>query len=111
MKRIEDIDVNLRVNDTIPKDYALYDPREAPLSIWGLCPNDQGSYCRLPLDLLPVCNEGVQDLAWHLHLLPPHPSLCSSRCDLVVLQLSQACSHLRAFPLPHPTYIPNTFFS
>ena len=66
MKRIEDIDVNFRVNDTIPKDYALYDPREAPLSIWGLCPNDQGSYCRLPLDLLPVCNEGVQDLAWHL---------------------------------------------
>lgn len=55
--------------------------------------------------------EGLQDLAWHLHPLPPHPSLCSSRCDLVVLQLSQACSHLRALPLPRPTYIPSTFFS
>ena len=29
-------------------------------------------------------------------------SLCSSRCDLVVLQLNLACSHLRAFPFPVP---------
>ena len=66
MKRIEDIDPNFRLVDTIPSDYVFFDPREAPFSLWGLSPNAEGSYCRLPLDLLPQCNEGVQELAWHL---------------------------------------------
>ncbi len=66
MKRIEDIDPNFRLADTTPEGYVFYDPREAPFSIWGLCPNGEGSYCRLPLELLPQCNEGVQELAWHL---------------------------------------------
>ena len=66
MKRIEDIDPNFKLTDNTPADYIFLDPREAPFSIWGLCPNEEGSYCRLPLALLPQCNEGVQELAWHL---------------------------------------------
>ena len=66
MKRIEDIDPNFRVSDTAPADYIFYDPREAPFSLWGLSLNKEGSYCRLPLEFLPECNEGVQTLAWHL---------------------------------------------
>jgi len=66
MKRIEDIDPNFRLVDAIPSDYLFLDPREAPFRIWGLSPNAEGSYCRLPLELLPQCNEGVQELAWHL---------------------------------------------
>ena len=65
-KRIEDIDPNFRLSADIPRGYRLCDPREAPFSLWGLCPNGEGSYCRLPLALLPECNEGVQVLAWHL---------------------------------------------
>ena len=66
MKRIEDIDPNIKLTDNTPADYIILDPRETPFSIWGLCPNEEGSYCRLPLALLPQCNEGVQELAWHL---------------------------------------------
>ena len=66
MKRIEDIDPNFKLNSAIPTDYLFFDPREAPFRLWGLCPNEEGSYCRLPLSLLPQCNEGVQELAWHL---------------------------------------------
>lgn len=40
---------------------------------------------------------------------PPHSAAVA--VTLLSLQLSQACSHLRAFPLPHPTYIPGTFSS
>ena len=66
MKRIEDIDPNFKLNSAIPTDYLFFDPREAPFRLWGLCPNEEGNYCRLPLSLLPQCNEGVQELAWHL---------------------------------------------
>ena len=76
---------------------------KSPLS-W-LC-DLQSLFCWELLDLEPEslqwAAEGLQDLARHLHLLPPESSLCSSRCDLVVLQLNLACSHLRAFPLPVP---------
>lgn len=66
MKRIEEIDPNFRVNDFMPQDYRFLDPREAPFQIYGMVPNDEGSFCRLPLALLPQSNEGVQELAWHL---------------------------------------------
>ncbi|MBO4884910.1 MAG: hypothetical protein J5602_06325 [Clostridia bacterium] len=66
MKRIEDLDPNFKLVETIPAHYVFLDPREAPFSLWGLCPNAEGSYCRLPLELLPQCSEGVQELAWHL---------------------------------------------
>ena len=66
MRRIEDIDPNFKLADTIPAGYVFRDPHEAPFSLWGLAPNSEGSYCRLPLDFLPECSEGVQELAWHL---------------------------------------------
>ena len=66
MKRIEDLDPNFRVSGAIPSDLNYYDPRQAPFSIHGLCPNAEGSYCRLPLEMLPACSEGVQELSWHL---------------------------------------------
>ena len=65
-RRLEDIDKNFRLSADIPRDYILRDPREAPFSLWGLVPNADRSYCRLPLGLIPECNEGVQELAWHL---------------------------------------------
>jgi len=66
MKRIEEIDKNFQLNASLPQDYVYYDPRNAPFSIWGLVPNDEGSYCRLPLSFLPQCSEGIRNLAWHL---------------------------------------------
>lgn len=66
MKSIEEIDVNFKVSAEIPSDYGYLDPREAPFAVYGLVKNDEGSYCRLPLEFLPECNEGVQVLAWHL---------------------------------------------
>lgn len=63
---IEKIDPNFKLSSDIPADTEFFDPRRAPFSIWGLAGNDEGSYCRLPLSLLPECSEGVQGLAWHL---------------------------------------------
>ena len=66
MKRIDQIDPNFRLPDTVPNDLRLYDPQEPPFSVWGLHDNGKGVYCRLPVSFLPECNEGVQELAYHL---------------------------------------------
>lgn len=66
MKTISDIDPNFKLPESVPLDIRFLDPREEPFSIWGLAPNDQGVYSRLPLDFLPECSEGVQALAAHL---------------------------------------------
>ena len=66
MQKIEKIDPNFFVNQQIPEDYCFYDPRQAPFSLYGLVPNDQGTWCRLPLDFLPRCSEGVRYLAGNL---------------------------------------------
>lgn len=63
---IERIDPNFRLATEVPAEAEFFDPRRAPFSIWGLAENAEGSYCRLPLELLPACSEGVQGLAWHL---------------------------------------------
>lgn len=63
---IEKVDPNFQLTAEIPEEAVFFDPRCAPFSIWGLAKNDEGSYCRLPLDLLPVCSEGVRWLSWHL---------------------------------------------
>ena len=66
MKRIDEIDPNFRLNAVIPSDTLFYDPYEAPFSLWGLVPNAEKSYCRLPLEFLKECSESVRSLAWHL---------------------------------------------
>jgi hypothetical protein len=66
MKRIEDIDPNFRLDSNIPGDYVFHAPHFAPFSIYGIAPNPEGVYCRLPMGFLPECSEGVQTLAWHL---------------------------------------------
>ena len=66
MKRIEEIDKNFQLNASLPQDYVYYDPRNAPFSIWGLVPNEEGSYCRLPLSFLPECSENIRNLAMDL---------------------------------------------
>jgi len=66
MKRIEDIDKNFKLDASIPGDYIFHSPQSAPFSIYGLEPDPEGRYCRLPIDFLPECSEGVQALAWHL---------------------------------------------
>lgn len=66
MKRIEDIDPNFRLDASVPAEYIFRSPLEEPFGIYGLAPDEGGVYCRLPVDFLPECNEGVQTLAWHL---------------------------------------------
>ena len=44
MKRIEDIDHHFKINADIPRDYRFFDPRQEPMQLYGLAPNDQGSY-------------------------------------------------------------------
>jgi len=66
MKRLEDIDVNFRLAGDIPADTAFYSACDAPFEISGVAKNDPGVLCRLPVSFLPECNDGVQQLAWHL---------------------------------------------
>lgn len=66
MKRIEEIDRNFAQVTNEAQSFAYFDPQESPFAIYGLTPNSQRSYCRLPLDFLPQCSEGVQSLAYHL---------------------------------------------
>lgn len=66
MKRIEEIDKNFSLDASIPGDYIFHSPHDAPFSVYGLEPNAENRFCRLPLDFLPECSEGVQALAWHL---------------------------------------------
>ncbi len=66
MKRIEDIDPNFRLDANVPKDYIFRSAAEEPFRVYGVAPNEKGVYCRLPVDFLSECNEGVQTLAWHL---------------------------------------------
>lgn len=66
MKRIEDIDPNFRLDSNIPGDYVFHAPHSAPFSIYGIAPNPESVYCRLPVEFLSECSEGVQALAWHL---------------------------------------------
>ncbi len=66
MKSIAEIDPNFKLPEAVPADIQFLDPRESPFSIYGLAPNEEGKYCRLPLSFLPECSAGVQDLAWHL---------------------------------------------
>lgn len=66
MKLISEIDRNFALDASIPADYLFHSPHDAPFSIYGLEPNSEKRLCRLPLDFLPECSEGVQVLAWHL---------------------------------------------
>ena len=66
MKSITEIDPNFKLPESIPDDIRFLDAREEPFSIWGLAPNKQGIYSRLPLEFLPECSAGVQALASHL---------------------------------------------
>ncbi len=66
MKRIDEIDPNFRVPEAVPADTRFLDPQAEPFSIWGLAEKQNGVYCRLPVNFLPQCNAGVQELAYHL---------------------------------------------
>ena len=66
MKTIAEIDPNFKLSSDIPTDTVFCDPREEPFRRYGLVPNAAGSYCRLPLEMLPQCSEGVRHLAFHL---------------------------------------------
>lgn len=66
MKSIAEIDRNFIIPEGVPENTLFYDPQEAPFSLWGIAPNAKGVYCRLPEAMLPLCNEGVQRLAYHL---------------------------------------------
>ena len=66
MKRIDQIDPNFQLPDSVPTDTQFMDAQQPPFSVWGLADNKPGVYCRLPESFLPLCNEGVQYLAYHL---------------------------------------------
>lgn len=66
MKRIDELDKNFQLEGVIPSGYTLHDPQAAPFTVYGLVPNRERSWSRLPLSLLPRCSEGVQNLSQHL---------------------------------------------
>ena len=66
MKTLAEIDPNFQVDAIVPTSAVFFDPREAPCSIWGLVPNEERTFYRLPLSMLSECSEGVQRLAFHL---------------------------------------------
>ena len=66
MKTIAELDPNFRLTDGTPENTEFYDPRQAPFRLYGVVPNQEGSFCRLPLSLRPECREGVRALSFHL---------------------------------------------
>lgn len=66
MRRIDQIDANFRIAESVSSGFLFWDPQESPFRIYGLARNERGIYCRLPVSFLPECNEGVQELAYHL---------------------------------------------
>ncbi len=65
--RIEEIDKNLKVETSIQKDDIIWlSPKEAPISIHGLCETEQDMpYHRLPQSVAKASNSGVEGLMWH----------------------------------------------
>lgn len=65
--RIEEIDKNLKVETSINKqDIVWLSPKEAPISIHGLCETEQDMpYHRLPQSVAKASNSGVEGLMWH----------------------------------------------
>ncbi len=67
MKRIEDIDKNFKINNTIcEKDIVYYDIRENPFDVYGLYNyKTEPVFKRLPDDVAASVSEGVKELAIH----------------------------------------------
>lgn len=65
MKKIEELDQNFKMPKNMPEDIVFYDVWEKPFEIYGLVPNEEKTFCRLPLYFLPECSSGVKDLAYH----------------------------------------------
>jgi len=65
--RIDEIDKNLKVESTVYKeDIVWLSPKDAPISIHGLCDIEQDSpYHRLPEDIAKASNLGVESMMWH----------------------------------------------
>lgn len=66
MKTVAELDPNFKLAAEFPCDATLFDQRNAPFRLYGLVPNAEGSLCRLPLEMLAQCSEGVRHLAFHL---------------------------------------------
>ena len=66
MKTIDQIDPNFKIAESDSSDLLFWDPQEPPFHLYGLAANEKGIYCRLPVEFLPECNKGVQELAYHL---------------------------------------------
>lgn len=63
---IQEIDQNFAAATEIPSDVTYYDVFSLPFHVDGLYdPCGIRKFCRLPLDFIGCCNEGVQQLAWH----------------------------------------------
>lgn len=65
-RSIQEIDKNFVPAAGTPDDVEYLDIFQPPFVIDGLYqPCQTGKFCRLPQELLPLSNEGVQNLAWH----------------------------------------------
>lgn len=65
-RSIQEIDKNFVPSSCIPNDVEYFDVLQPPFVIDGLYdPSITGKFCRLPQQLLPLTNEGVQNLAWN----------------------------------------------
>ena len=65
-RSIQEIDKNFVPVSGTPDDVEYLDILQPPFVVDGLYePQATGKFCRLPQELLPLSNEGVQGLAWH----------------------------------------------
>lgn len=62
---ISRIDPNFLSGSVISGEYVWMDVQEKPFEIRGLAKAEGDIYCRLPEEILPGTNEGVQVLAYH----------------------------------------------
>ena len=61
--KLSEIDANFRLEGNIPDSTTFLDVRERPFRIYGLAPDAEGRFTRLPAALLPRCSEAVRQLA------------------------------------------------
>ncbi len=66
MKRIDEIDKNFRLNETITEaDIVFYDVKEEPFDVYGLYDyKNEPVYTRLPADVAKATSAGVAELAF-----------------------------------------------
>ena len=70
MKPIEELDRNFALNQKAADGLIYYDVWQSPFQIYGIVPNEEKSFCRLPLEILPAMPEGEVRELWSGEVVP-----------------------------------------